>query len=231
MFSSFQAAALMLSLLAGPVVRSSFAGAWSGIRVPRISGGGSGCRARDVLEQITRRLVASRVAHAMSLLVLEAVEGGSIVSAVALARHRSAHGVLASSVGAEQFPWLWRTAEQCQRHCVESQVGCHSWLDRLADHFVVGQIDHYRQTQPVLGGGDVGDVTRPLAIRSGGEVAIGHVPCPRRIVLGVRCRLVTPLVPRPDAVLAHQVFKARQTDLVATPTQLGVNASCVCQTS
>lgn len=88
----------------------------------------------DVLEQITRGFVASRIAHAMNLLVLKAVEealGRGVVPAVALARHRSAHAVgsqaglvsmtsaLASAVRVKQHPGFGPTAEPRHRQRIE----------------------------------------------------------------------------------------------------------------
>ena len=70
---------------------------------------------------------------------------------------------------------------------IELQVGHHPWLDRPADHLAIEQIDHDLQIQPALGGGDVGDVAHPHAIRGlRREVAIQHVRRHRQVVPGVR---------------------------------------------
>ena len=111
----------------------------------------------------------------MHPLILQAVEEAlawRVVPAVALAAHRTHHGVLqkpcrkgvagilASPVRVMNQPRCGLPAEPRHGQRIDDDMRRHSRLDRPADNFAVEQIEYERQVESTLTSPDVGQVSR-----------------------------------------------------------------------
>lgn len=89
---------------------------------------------------------------------------------------------------------------------IRHSVGLHMRPHAPAHHLAAEQVQHRRQVQPALVGGDVGDVAAlDLIGRLGREVALQQVRGNRQIVFTVRGDDKLSFAPGLDAVALHQL--------------------------
>ncbi len=190
----------------------------------------------DVVEQIGDGCGAGCVARAVYPFVLQAVKEAlrrRIVPAVSLAAHRANHAVqgefvlqqlarvLAASIRVMDEPRRWPSAEPCHRQRIGHDVGRHARLDRPAHDLAVEEIQNDRQVQPAFIGPDVREIGAPSLVRRRRlEVSVEQIRRHRQRMPGICRCLVAPLVPSPDAVLAHQPLNPLLADWKATPPNL-----------
>jgi hypothetical protein len=78
------------------------------------------------------------------------------------------------------------------------------------------QVDDDGEIEPAFAGPDIGDVGAPLLVGRGcGKVLIEQVRRDRPSMMAVRGPLEPPLLPRPQAVVAHQASRPAATDYQA----------------
>src|SRR5271156_3839416 len=175
----------------------------------------------------------------MHTLILQAVEetlAGGVIPAIALAAHRREHAVvselflkvvaaiLAAAIRVMNQPWLRTTPEPRHAQGIDHQILGHPLAHRPADDPPGVEIEHDRQVQPALAGGDESNVRRPYLIWTLGlEVLIKPVRRHWQRVLRVRRRFEPPLVPTAQTVLPHQPLDPTFADRNPAPLELQVD--------
>src|SRR4051794_28958998 len=148
-----------------------------------------------------------------------------VVIAIPLAGHRDQDGVLvelgliidrailAAAIGVMDQP-CFRTAHgQGFAQSGKSQVAMQPVAGCPANHPSCEQVDNDGEVEPAFAGPDIGNVGAPLFVGPcGGEVLIEQVRRDWPSVTAVRGPLEPPLLPSPQAVVAHQASRPATPD-------------------
>ena len=177
-----------------------------------------------------------RVANTVNPLVLEAIEPvprRRVIPTVAIPAQRANHAVflefdLKGVAGVSIAPV--RVVRQIRfrpppepgyRQRASHDVRGHARFERPTDNFPVDQIEHDRHIEPTFVLPQVSIVLCPDPIRCRWrEVSCQKVVRHWQAVIRIRSDLITPLVPRIDAIVAHQPLDPLLTGQKASSTQL-----------
>src|SRR5271169_1367497 len=118
---------------------------------------------------------------------------------------RPLESALAATVGMMDQPCSWAAHDEGFAERLESQVPVQPVAGRPTDNPTCEQVDDDCQIEPSLAGPDIGNVGAPFLVRPRcGEVLIEQIGGDRPGVMAVSRPFEPPLLPGPEAVLAHQ---------------------------